>query len=288
MAKRPTHSGKNRPVVVAFTSDQHAGGTTAACPPEVRLDDGGYYKASKPQSWLYQSWGDYWARVDAVRREVDGDLYEVFGGDLVDGAHHRTTQILSENPNGQAAVVDAMLKIPLALNPEKLFVIRGTEAHVGQSASAEERIASGLRKDKRPIVGDPESGTASWWHLRMEIQGVRLDVTHHGRTGQREHTRGSQAVLHAHDILLSHVKNGDDYPHLCLRGHHHKFNDSHDAAPVRVVTSGAWQLGTSYVHKVAADSLADVGGLIVVIRDGTYTVEKVHFKASRGPVWRPE
>jgi hypothetical protein len=168
-----------------------------------------------------------------------------------------------------------------------MFVIRGTEAHVGISASSEERIARGLQKDGRPIHGDPDTGTDSWWHMRAEIQGIRLDVAHHGRTGQREHTRASQAVLHAHDILLSHVKAGDDYPHLCLRGHHHKFNDSADACPVRVLTSGAWQLGTSHVHKIATDSLADIGGHIIVIRDGRYEVSNVHFQPKRGAIWRP-
>jgi hypothetical protein len=33
----------------------------------------------------------------------------VFNGDLVEGAHHRTTQIISENPNAQAAVVTACM-----------------------------------------------------------------------------------------------------------------------------------------------------------------------------------
>jgi hypothetical protein len=276
-----------KPIVLAVVSDLHAGGTTALCPPSIALDDGGEYNASKAQRWLWQCWGQFWDRAQSVRDEHAATFYQVFNGDLVDGNHHGTTQILSGNPNAQAAVVDQCMRIPLALEPDRLFFVRGTEAHVGSSASAEERIASGLRKDKRPVVGDPETKTASWWHLRMELQGVRLDVAHHGRTGQREHTRASAASLHAHDILLSHVKAGDAYPHLCLRAHYHRFNDSFDAAPVRVVTSGAFQLGTSYVHKVAADTLADVGGLIVVIKDGKYTVEKVHFAVDRGPVWKP-
>jgi hypothetical protein len=273
---------KPKAVVIACVSDIHAGGSTAVCPPSISLDDGGSYAASKAQLWLWQCWQAYWAQVDATRKAIGADLYEIFNGDAVDGSHHGTTQVLSNNPNAQAAVLDAVIRVPLALNPEKIYVIRGTEAHVGQSASAEERIATGLRKDKRPIIGDPDTGTASWWHLRGEVLGHRIDVTHHGRTGQREHTRAGAAALHAHDILLSHVKNGDDYPNLCFRGHYHKFNDSHDACPVRVVTSGAWQLGTSYVKKVAADSLADVGGLIITLREGAPPhVEKVHFKASR-------
>lgn len=274
-------------VVIAATSDQHAGSSLSMSPPKIVLDDGGTFTASKAQNWIFQCWRDYWKRVDAVRKAERAKLYQVFHGDAVEGNHHGSTQLASGNPNAQAAVLTACMAIPLALKPDKMFWIRGTETHVGQSASAEERIADGLRRDKRPVVGDPETGMASWWHLRMEVNGVLIDVAHHGRTGQREHTRASQAVLHAHDILLSHVKNGDRPPDLCIRGHYHKFNDSHDACPVRVITTGAWQLKTSYVHKVAADSISDIGGLIVVVRpNGEYEVEKVHFKVKRGPVWR--
>lgn len=278
----------DRPVVIAHVSDVHAGSAVALCPERVPLDDGGEYVASKAQRWLFQCWRDFWGIVDDTRQKEDADLLAALNGDLVDGQVKQSTQILSANPNAQASVVNSALAIPLALKPERIVVVRGTGAHVGNSACSEERIADGLRRDKRPIITDPDSGTASWWHWRAVIQGVRLDVTHHGRTGLREHTRGSAAVLHAHDILLSHVKAGHDYPHLCLRGHHHKFNDSHDACPVRVVTSGAFQLQTEYVKKVAADSLSDIGGIIVVIRNGEYDVRKVRFFPERGPVWRPE
>jgi hypothetical protein len=280
-------SKKPRPVVLAVVSDLHAGSTVALCPEKIALDDGGEYHASKAQRWLWQCWLDYWRQVHETREWYGADLYAIFNGDLIDGDHHNTSQILSRNPNAQAAALNAAMRVPLDLSPDKIFIVRGTEAHVGQSASGEERIADGLRRDKRPIQGDPETGTASWWHLRMDVQGVRIDVTHHGRTGQREHTRMSAAVLHAHDILLTHVKSGDPAPHLCLRGHYHRFNDSHDACPTRVITTGAWQLKTGFVHKVAADSLADVGGLIAVIENGElHEPKKIHFKAERGPVWK--
>lgn len=276
-----------RPIVWAWVSDVHAGSTVALCPPVVRLDDGGEYKASKAQLWLWQCWLDYWRTVDERRRALDAELYVGFNGDLVDGDHHGTVQIITGNPNAQAAVWDATVRPVLDLKPDKMFFTRGTGAHVGKSASAEERIASGLRKDKRPVQGDPDSGTASWWHFRADVQGVRIDATHHGRTGLREHTRGGAVVLYAHDILAAHVKDGDTHPHLCIRGHHHRFNDSHDACPVRVITLGAWQLATEYVKRVAADSMADIGGIIVTIHDGKYEVTKVDFTPSRGAVWTP-
>lgn len=273
-------------ILIANVSDVHAGSSVAVCPPEISLDDGGMYVASKAQRWLWQNWGDYWERVARRRDELNADLYCVFNGDLVEGDHHGTTQILSGNPTAQAAALNACMKSALALGPSKMFFVRGTEAHVGKSGCHEERIALGLQKDGHAVEGDPDTGTASWWHLRLELFDTLVDVAHHGRTGQREHTRAGAAALHAHDILLSHVKQGHRYPDLCLRAHYHRFNDSYDACPVRVVTSGAWQLKTSYVHKVAADSLADIGGLIVTVRPDGYAVEKVHYRPERGRVWR--
>lgn len=232
-----------------------------------------------------QCWREYWAKVDDRRTALKADLWIVFNGDCVEGEHHRTTQILSGNPNAQAAVWTECIKIPLALKPTRMAIIRGTSAHVGVSASAEERIADGLRRDKRPIVSDPDTGAASWWHWRPEIQGLRLDFTHHGRVGQREHTRSSQVVLYAHDIHLAHTKNDERPPDLCLRSHNHKVADSFDACKPRVVGTGAWQLGTEWVHQKQPDSLADIQGVIVPIQDGAYEVEKVHFRHTR-PIWR--
>lgn len=277
---------RTRPVLLAAVGDIHAGSTLALCPEKVTLDDGGEYSPAKHQRWLWQNWGDYWRRVQSRREALDAELYAIFNGDLVDGQVKHSTQILSGNPNAQAAVLNAAMAIPLALKPDRLLIVRGTEAHVGNSASAEERIADGLRRDKRPIISEPETGAASWWHWRGEIQGVVVDVTHHGRIGQREHTRASQAVLYAHDVHLSHTKNGERPPDLAIRSHNHKWADSFDACKPRVLGLGAWQLGTGYVHKVQPDSLADIGGALITIRDGEYEVEKVKYEPKR-PTWRP-
>lgn len=277
---------KPKPVLLAVVSDVHAGGTTALCPDKIILDDGGEYHASRAQRWLMQCWEDYWRQIAERRAKLDAELYVVFNGDCVEGDHHKTTQIVSGNPNAQAAAWNAAASIPLALRPDRIVVVRGTGAHVGVSASAEERIADGLRRDKRPIVSEPETGAASWWHWRPEIQGVRLDFTHHGRMGRLPRTRGSQLVLYAWDITDEHAQSGDPVPHLCFRAHNHKRGDSGGAAPTRVVATGAWQLATEHVHKVASDSLADIGGAYVTIENGEYDVRQITYQPER-PIWRP-
>ena len=276
---------KKRPILVAVVSDVHAGGTTALCPDKIVLDDGGEYHASKAQRWLMQCWRDYWTQIAALRHVHDAELYVVCNGDAVEGDHHRTSQIMSANPNAQAACWNEVWAVPLALKPDRMAIIRGTAAHVGKSASAEERIADGLRRDKRPIVSDSDTGTASWWHWRPELHGVRLDFTHHGRMGRLPRTRGSNLILYAWDILDEHASNGHPPPHLCFRGHNHKRGDTGLACPVRVVATGAFQLATEYVHQKAADSLADVGGAYVLIANGGYDVKQITYQPER-PIWR--
>jgi hypothetical protein len=273
-------------VIIAVANDLHAGSTVALCPPHIDLDDGGGYEASKVQRWLWQCWGDFWREVERERQAAGDHLhYQIFNGDLADGDHHDTPQILSRNPEAQAAVLREALALPMAQQPERIFVVRGTEVHNGKGNSVEEGVARRWRDDGLPVEGDPSTGTASWWHLRADIEGVRFDVAHHGRTGHRAHTEGNAANLYAHDILLHHVKDGHQPPDLALRAHYHRFNDSYDLCPVRVITNGAWQLKTSYVHKIAADSISHIGGLIITVQDGEYAVRKVRYLPERGPVW---
>src|SRR3990167_1222564 len=114
-----------RPTVLAVVSDLHCGSSTALCPPTVTLDDGGVYAASKAQRWLWESWLVFWRRAASLCKQHNARLIFVHNGDLTEGEHHGTTQILSGNPTAQADVVNAAMKAPLALKPGAFFFLRG-------------------------------------------------------------------------------------------------------------------------------------------------------------------
>lgn len=278
---------KTRPTVIAVLSDVHAGSTVAVCPPKIELDDGGHYEASKAQRWLWQHWLGFRDRVEAKRRALKAQLYAVFNGDLTEGFHHHTTQILTGNPTAQARVVDACIAPWLEIAPDKWFFLRGTSAHVGPSAAYEERVALGLWKDKRPVVKDSERDTASWWNLQMELQGVRLSFAHHGRMGQRPWTKHNIALLLAKQIFMEHAERGRPHPHIAVRSHMHTFADTFTSCPTRLIQTPAWQLHTEYAWKVVPESIADIGGVIITIDDGRYEIEPVLFTPDATPAWRP-
>jgi len=273
-------------VIVAAFSDTHAGGTTALCPPQISLDDGGHYTASRAQRWLWECWQSFWERVEVARSAAKADLVVVCNGDVVDGNHHGTTQILSGNPNAQAAVVNEILRVPLSLGPSALLFIRGTEAHVGQSAAQEERIADGLRRDGRPIIADPDTGAASWWKRTLDIQGVHIEFAHHGKIGTRPSTKMTAVYSQAFDVWTEHNLRGERPPDLALRSHMHRFADTGKAYPTRLIQMPAWQLATSYVHRIAPNSLADIGGIIATVRGGKYEADEHLFKPTAVKPWR--
>jgi hypothetical protein len=288
MAKR----NAQRPVVVAVVSDLHAGSTVALCPHEIALDDGGAYQASRAQRWLWDLWLRYWDEVSHKRDALGADLYVVVNGDITDGDHHGTTQILSGNPTAQAAVVNAQLAVPLALRPDRLWFVRGTEAHVGKSAAFEERVALGLKKDGRPVVMSADTGTASHWHARLDIHGVRFDFAHHGRVGQRPWTKPNVTMNMAAEIFYEHAKHGLPHPHLAIRSHMHQFVDTYHAHPVRAIQTPAWQLPTAFIHRIAPGALADIGGLIITVQPGEsdpatrYHVDPVIYRPDPPTLWR--
>ena len=241
---------------------------------------------------MWDCWKDFNAQVDEARQSLGASLYYLFNGDMVDGNHHGTTQILSGNPNAQAAVVNACMEIPLALKPEKIWMIRGTDAHVGQSACAEERIADGLRRDKRPIVTEDRTGSASHWHAKANFHGWRFDFAHHGRVGTRPWTKPNVVMNLAAEIFQDHAQVDFDRnqlpsaPHIAIRSHMHQFVDTGNAHRVRVIQTPAWQLATSFINRIAPGKLAEVGGVIIVIRAGQPPeVRPILYKAEPVATW---
>lgn len=264
------------------------------------MDDGGTYLPSLAQRWLWDCWTAGWAHVANIiereRRIADDDVDFGFvsNGDAVDGNHHGTTQILSPAEGAHIKTAVESFRVPLGMNPKWAWVVRGTPAHVGKSAGLEEGLAVALDREGAPIVrcDTGETKTWSWWTLPMEIHDRLVVFDHHGRMGQRAHTRASYIRLYAFDVWAERAMRGERAPDLAVRSHHHIYEDSGPTHPTRKVTRvvqmPAFQLATEFVRRIAAESLADVGLVAIVIRpNGEFEVHPHITYPSRGPAWKP-
>jgi hypothetical protein len=256
------------PITEIVVSDLHIGSTVSVCPPRVNLDDGGTYSASPGQRWLWRNWQEMIERVQGI----EGRKILVVNGDAVEfDVKARTNQLITHNKADILRIADLVLE-PMLKVVDSVEFIRGTEAHTGLCAEMEEALAANY------LEGD---GVHTVWLRQVEINGTRVETSHHASMGGLPWTQRNAAVRLAAITLLNYAERKERPPDLVLRGHVHRWSDSYDNYQVRAITLPAWTLKTAYTNRLNVSSIAEIGGLIVRYTAGGYEVEKVRFEPVR-------
>jgi hypothetical protein len=249
--------------ITAIVSDTHIGSTVGLALPQFENGEGQLISASREQGWIYQNWLEYWEHVRALTRKHRARLIAIHLGDIVDGNHHASVQLLPDVVD-QENMAHEILE-PISHKAAKIYICRGTEAHVGPSAGSEVRIAARL-------------GAEIVWEELLEVDGVILDLAHHGRAGRRPWT--SAAAGMATEAQINALRKGKPVPRYVLRGHNHLIDDSGDKVEgTRAIAMPSWQLKTAFGHRVAPGSRSDIGGLIM-LPDGSLDLSRMRYKAA--------
>lgn len=255
---------------VIFISDTHCGCRVGLCPPGVCLDGGGTYEPGIVQRAMWSWWRELWD--EAVPRWAAGEpVAVVHNGDAIDGTHHGSTTQIAQNPADQEEIAYQVLAPLVDLARGAYYQVRGTEAHVGQSACDEERLARRLR-----AVPTPE-GEASWWRLGVEIDGCLIDAMHHISTSG---STGSEALALNRELAESFAEAGRWHRRpvrMIVRSHRHTcagvFLPAADGLAWSVTTPG-WQGRTPYTAKIigARQKQPQFGAVLVTVTDGQLDV----------------
>lgn len=253
---------------VVVVSDIHAGCQVGLCPPSgVQLDGGGVYMPSAMQLKMWSMWEEFWKEwVPLTTRKEPYDI--VINGDTLDGVHHGSTTQISHNLADQERAARVILE-PIIANKKvrRLFVIRGTEAHVGKSGVEEERLAQNLGAVPNDI------GNYARHELFLRVGGALTHIMHHiGTTGSSayESTAVHKELIEALTESARHRLEPID---VVVRSHRHRYfrtsfaasttdGDSRDA--IAVVTPG-WQAKTPFAFRIAGArlSLPQFGGILI-------------------------
>jgi hypothetical protein len=230
---------KDKPIeLIAILSDLHSGSVMALMPPEFTTMEGVEVRPNAFQQWLWRCWLD----ANQFIADVAGDdpFALVLNGDLIDGNHHRTTQIISPDVGDHVAMAKQLLS-PLAEKAEKRFFIKGTECH---THSAEASIA-------RELGGEYslETGQVTFERLTIDIKGVRCVFRHHVGTSSRPWLSSTALGAELASEQLQAARNGEKIPHVLCCAHRH---DPHMVTTTRetCLVTGPWQGLTRHAHKV--------------------------------------
>ena len=263
----------NKPILLAVSSDQHTNSTLGLCPPVVQLDDGGTYKLSSPQRKLWREWLAFVDRAQSLKDSLDARLIVLFNGDVTDGDHHDTSQIITRNRSTMIRIAANTLS-PLVDLADDVIFVRGTTAHVGKSGDLEEEIAYDLG-------GWENDGVRSHWSWYANVGGVVIDAAHHAGMGRLPWTAKNAANKVASTSLFSYAEQGARIPDLVFRSHNHRWADSYDNFPVRAICLPGWQLKTEYVHRIDTSAIPNIGGVLVKIEGGSYDIDKFRVKIDK-------
>lgn len=250
---------------IIIISDLHCGCQMGLMRPDgAHLDGGGHVEPSDLQKKVWEIWLYFWNKQ--VPRWVKGEEYDVVvNGDVIDGSHHGSTSQWSHNLADQTAAAFDILE-PIFKKAHRAYMIRGTEAHVGQSGTDEERLAKALGAVKS------EHGNHARWELWKHVGNYLCHFTHHiGFTSSATHE--TSAVNAELALMFTEAGRwGHKPPAIICRSHRHSCSEirlpSRDFYATAFCTA-AWQLKTPFTYRIARGRTGtpQIGGSLIRLGD---------------------
>lgn len=244
-------------------SDLHVGSTAGLCPRGgLQCDDGVIVPPSNNQVELVKAFDDLVLTALAVKNV--GSRALICNGDLVDGFHHNTVAITTNNIDRQEAGAIEILS-EIAGKFDKVYINRGTEAHVGQSGQSEERIARMIGAEKN------EQGNYSSYQTWLDVDGVIFNIAHHIQTTSSAAYESSAVMRELTAAMVEAGQWKQHTPDVLIRSHRHRYSQviiPSWRGEIRAAVTPGFQLRTPFVERIDRMRLPHIGGLIILVEDG--------------------
>lgn len=239
--------------------DTHFGSTVGLLPPRVILPDGQKVAPSATQKRLWGYWKDFWHFVEQV---TGNDYILIHNGDLVDGRHHETLQVVSGALQWQQFVAEGCMREHVE-RAKAYYQIAGTPAHSGNGHETEEAAARALGAFKNT---DGRHVSQTLW---IQYGGQVIHFAHHIPTSSAHAYKSSPSMRLIAQAFADAGERGLKPPNILVRSHVHDYIEVKRAG-CRAVVCPCWQAKTDWVWKKDTISEPVIGGL--VIKRGEYGV----------------
>jgi hypothetical protein len=268
---------------IVCISDLHAGCRLALCPPTgAAMDGGGRYTPSSLQLKLWSIWQEFWEWVPVATK---GEPFAVVvNGDSLDGVHHNSTTQISHDLEDQADIAFEILQPVVELCQGNFYMVRGTDAHVGQSGVDEEKLAKRLGAKKNEV------GQRARFELWLEVgTPPRLvHFAHHIGTSGSMAYETTALKKELAEMLADCALWRKPAPDVIVRSHRHRnvkvSGPSANGEAIGIITPG-WQLRTPFSYRIPGGRVAlpHIGGIVVRYGDREMFTEQFVRPISRPP-----
>jgi len=237
-------------------SDLHVLSTVGLWPPRYKAHEGHIILQNVFQELLWQHWKECQEWIARICGEDHFEL--ILNGDLVDGIHHKTTQVMSADQNDQIGAVLEVLG-PLAEKAAKIYLTKGTESH---TRNDECYIGRELG-----AVQDPATGHHAWDRLELKLPtGKIFSASHHMPATKRVYLEASMMSIELQNEIMERVRCNKTPPDIVARAHRHTHGIYSNGRQMFMVT-GAWQGLTRYGRKVVPHAIPSASCIILDSRN---------------------
>jgi predicted phosphodiesterase len=260
----------NKDTLVTVLSDMHSGGSTALFPNRFwqSTTTEHNHTPTHKQASMYRHFEN--CMEYAAQNRKGKRLIVVHDGDAIEGVHHNSIQVITQNKSEQAGLhidlMDTFLQRARfsKKNGDLLYYVSGTETHTGD---VEQSIAKDLSAEKNP------EGGRIFDHLELNINGRILWFVHHGKGRGKGANEGNELRNWLRDVFWDCMKVKKQPPDVVVTGHTHtptwntyvarNVNDFH---MIHGVICPSWQMKTRYGYKVAPVERNEIGAAFVEIK----------------------
>jgi len=264
-------------------SDIHAGCQLGLCPPEgVMLDEGGTYMPNNIQIHMGEHWQEFWKKwVPMVTRRQPYGI--VINGDTIDGIHHHSTHQITHNLTDQSKIAETILRPIVEKAKGGLYMVRGTEAHVGPSGAKEEELAKNLGAIPN------EFGQYARYELWLRVGDALVHFLHHIGTTSSNAYEATAINKELTEEFNEASRWREEPPDIIIRSHRHRHLKitipTAKGEAIAEVTPG-WQAKTPFMWRIAGARLAppQFGGIIIRQGDEEFFTRNKVWTISRSKI----
>lgn len=245
---------KTKSKLVLQLSDLHVGSTVGLWPENFIANEGFPVGQTHFQKWLWKCWTDMQGWAGKVIGKDPFDL--VLNGDLVEGIHHKSLQVMSPDVGDQSAAVLQVLGW-LADKASAVHLVKGTECH---TRNDEVRLGHHLGASR-----DPSTGQHAWDVLDLDVHGTLFNFAHHISATARPYLEASAHSIALGALTQSRARTGKRVPMVMCRAHRHRHGVWNDGNQMSAIC-GAWQGLTRHGYKVVPDAVPQPSAIIFDMR----------------------
>lgn len=261
---------------LVIIGDTHIGSSVGLMTDEHVTADDNNIQPNPLQQWIGERWQHFWDECVPSCTGND-DFAVVHIGDIIDGDHHGTFQLVTRNLTEQRTIAENILR-PIRKRARRMYCVKGTESHVGNVACDEEAIARSVGFDD---IDDTGNKTA--WELRLQWGPHHVCFRHHiggGRSLAGQLTQlSNEMAIELHDAQKWNVERAD----LMFFGHIHTAKWGGfptERGPMECYVSPSWQGVTAFGRRIG-HTLGTVGGYVASYDDHGFYVRKFVWHAPR-------